>query len=392
MSARILVGVSGGIAAYKACELVRRLVRDGHDVIPIVSVSAERFVTAETFAALARRPAQEDLYPHLERADLYVIAPLTANTMAKLAHGLADSVLTEAALAHRGPLVVAPAMNDRMWSHPATQANAELLRSRGVEFVGPAEGELAEGGSGVGRMAEPREIAQRIGELLAQGTGALAGKRVVVAAGGTREPLDAVRFLGNRSSGRMGVAVAAEAERRGAKVTLVGANLTVPPPHGVELVPAPTADDLAREVLARADADLVVMAAAVADYRPAQMETHGKRPKDGAPWTVALEPTLDVLAALGERRTNGRLLVGFAAEASEDGLERARGKLHNKGVDLVVYNDVSRDDIGFDAVDNEVVLLTKEGERQVTRAPKEDVAAEILDEVERLLGSDGTSR
>jgi phosphopantothenoylcysteine decarboxylase / phosphopantothenate---cysteine ligase len=391
VSARILVGVSGGIAAYKACELVRRLVRDGHDVVPIVSASAERFVTAETFAALARRPAQEDLYPHLERADLYVIAPLTANTMAKLAHGLADSVLTEAALAHRGPLIVAPAMNDRMWSHPATQANAELLRSRGVEFVGPAEGELAEGGSGVGRMAEPREIAQRISELLVRGTGALAGKRVVVAAGGTREPLDAVRFFGNRSSGRMGVAVAAEAERRGAKVTLVGANLTVPAPAGVELVPAPTAEDMAREVLARADADLVVMAAAVADYRP--VETHeGKLPKDGVPWTLALEPTLDVLAALGERRSNGRLLVGFAAEASDDGLERARGKLHNKGVDLVVYNDVSRDDIGFDAVDNEVVLLTKEGERQVALAPKEDVAAEILDEVERLLESDGTSR
>jgi len=393
VSARILVGVSGGIAAYKACELVRRLVRDGHDVIPIVSSSAERFVTAETFAALARRPRNEDLYPHLERADLYVIAPLTANTMAKLAHGLADSVLTEAALAHRGPLVIAPAMNDRMWSHPATQANADLLRSRGIEFVGPAEGELAEGGSGVGRMAEPREIARRITQLLAsRETGALAGKRVVVAAGGTREPLDAVRFLGNRSSGRMGVALAAEAERRGAKVTLVGANLAVPAPVGVELVPAPTAEDLAREVLARADADLVVMAAAVADYRPAQMETHGKRPKDGAPWTLSLEPTLDVLSVLGERRSNGRLLVGFAAEASDDGLERARRKLHNKGVDLVVYNDVSRDDIGFDAVDNEVVLLTKESEREVARAPKQAVAAEILDEVERLLESDGTSR
>ena len=387
------MGVSGGIAAYKACELVRRLVRDGHDVIPIVSSSAERFVTAETFAALARRPRNEDLYPHLERADLYVIAPLTANTMAKLAHGLADSVLTEAALAHRGPLVIAPAMNDRMWSHPATQANADLLRSRGIEFVGPAEGELAEGGSGVGRMAEPREIARRITQLLAsRETGALAGKRVVVAAGGTREPLDAVRFLGNRSSGRMGVALAAEAERRGAKVTLVGANLAVPAPVGVELVPAPTAEDLAREVLARADADLVVMAAAVADYRPAQMETHGKRPKDGAPWTLSLEPTLDVLSVLGERRSNGRLLVGFAAEASDDGLERARRKLHNKGVDLVVYNDVSRDDIGFDAVDNEVVLLTKESEREVARAPKQAVAAEILDEVERLLESDGTSR
>ena len=386
------MGVSGGIAAYKACELVRRLVRDGHEVIPIVSSSAERFVTAETFAALARRPAREDLYPHLERADLYVIAPLTANTMAKLAHGLADSVLTEAVLAHRGPLVVAPAMNDRMWSHPATQANAELLRSRGVEFVGPAEGELAEGGSGVGRMAEPREIADRIAELLGaqREAGALTGKRVVVAAGGTREPLDAVRFLGNRSSGRMGVALAAEAERRGAKVTLVGANLAVPAPAGVELVSAATAEDLEREVLARADADLVVMAAAVADYRPRAL--HGKRPKDGSPWTLELEPTVDVLAALGEQRTNGRVLVGFAAEASADGLERARGKLHNKGVDLLVYNDVSRDDIGFDAVDNEVVLLTRDGEREVARAPKAEVAAEILDEVERLLEGNGTSR
>jgi phosphopantothenoylcysteine decarboxylase / phosphopantothenate---cysteine ligase len=356
-----------------------------------VSSGAERFVTAETFAALARRPAKEDLYPHLERADLYVIAPLTANTMAKLAHGLADSVLTEAALAHRGPLVVAPAMNDRMWSHPATQANAELLRSRGVEFVGPAEGELAEGGSGVGRMAEPREIADRIGELLSEQTGALTGKRVVVTAGGTREPLDAVRFLGNRSSGRMGVALAAEAKRRGARVTLVGANLGVPAPGGVELVAAPTAADMAREVLARADADLVVMAAAVADYRPSASHA-GKRPKDMNGWTVELEPTLDILSVLGDKRTNGRLVVGFAAEASEDGLERARRKLHNKGVDLVVYNDVSRDDVGFDAVENEVVLLTTAGERPVARAPKEDVAAEILDEIERLLEGNGTGR
>jgi phosphopantothenoylcysteine decarboxylase/phosphopantothenate--cysteine ligase len=388
---RILVGVSGGIAAYKACELVRRLVRDGHEVIPIVSSSAERFVTAETFAALARRPVSDDPYPHLESADLYVIAPLTANTMAKLAHGLADNVLTEAALAHRGPLVVAPAMNDRMWSHPATQANAELLRSRGVEFVGPAEGELAEGGSGVGRMAEPQEIADRIRDLLERGSGALAGRRVVVAAGGTREPLDAVRFLGNRSSGRMGVALAAEAGRRGARVTLVGANLAVPAPNGVELVEAPTADDVAREVLARADADLVVMAAAVADYRPAE-RLDAKRPKDDARWEVSLEPTLDVLAALGERRRNGQVLVGFAAEAGPDGLERARGKLRNKGVDLVVYNDVSRDDIGFDAVDNEVVLVTEAAEREVPRARKEDVAAKILDEVERLLEHGGTRR
>ena len=391
MRARILLGVSGGIAAYKACELLRTLVREGHEVIPIVSSSAERFVTAETFAALARRSVNDDLYPHLERADLYVIAPLTANTMAKLAHGLADSVLTEAALAHRGPLVVAPAMNDRMWSHPATQANVEQLRARGVEFVGPAEGELAEGGSGLGRMAEPREIAQRIRELLVRGDGTLTGKRVVVAAGGTREPLDAVRFLGNRSSGRMGVALAVEADRRGAIVTLVGANLAVPAPAGVELVSAPSADDLAREVLARADADLVVMAAAVADYRPAEA-VEGKRPKDGEPWTLSLQPTLDVLAVLGARRRNGQLLVGFAAETGDTGLERARGKLSNKGVDLVVYNDVSRDDVGFDAVDNEVVLVTKGGERQVARAPKEEIAAEIFDEVERLLGERDGSR
>jgi phosphopantothenoylcysteine decarboxylase/phosphopantothenate--cysteine ligase len=390
--ARVLVGVSGGIAAYKACELVRRLVRDGHEVIPIVSSAAERFVTTETFAALARRPASEDPYPHLERADLYVIAPLTANTLAKLAHGLADSVLTEAALAHRGPFVVAPAMNDRMWSHPATQANAEQLRARGVEFVGPVEGELAEGGSGLGRMAEPGAIADRIRELLGGNShSALAGKHVVVAAGGTREPLDAVRYIGNRSSGRMGVALAAEAGRRGAQVTLVGANLAVPAPARVELVPASSAEDLAREVLARDDADLVLMAAAVADYRPSE-RLESKRPKDREPWTVTLEPTLDVLAALGERRRNGQVLVGFAAEAGGDGIERARAKLHNKRADLVVYNDVSRGDIGFDAADNEVVLVTEAGERRVERAPKERIAAEILDEVERLLGVRDGSR
>jgi phosphopantothenoylcysteine decarboxylase / phosphopantothenate---cysteine ligase len=353
-------------------------------VIPIVSASAERFVTAETFAALARRPAQEDLYPHLERADLYVIAPLTANTMAKLAHGLADSVLTEAALAHRGPLVVAPAMNDRMWSHPATQANAELLRSRGVEFVGPAEGELAEGGSGVGRMAEPREIAQRISELLTRGTGALAGKSVVVAAGGTREPLDAVRFVGNRSSGRMGVALADEARRRGAEVTLLAANLAVPAPAGVEVVETPTAADLAREALARADADVVLMAAAVADYRPAEARAD-KRPKDGEAWHVELEPTQDVLRELGSRRRDGQVLVGFAADGGERGLERAREKLAAKNVNFIVFNDVSRNDVGFDSTENEVTLVSGSGEREIAKASKGAIAAAVLDEAVRLL-------
>src|SRR4051794_28223151 len=228
--ARVLVGVTGGIAAYKACDLVRLLVKAGHDVVPLVTRGADRFVRRETFEALARRsPRDAGPYPHLERADLLVIAPLTANTLARLAHGLADDVLTEAALAHDGPVLVAPAMNHRMWAHPATQANAELLRSRGVELIGPEEGELAEGETGIGRMAEPEAIAARCEELLAlvaqSHKVSLAGKRVLVSAGGTREPLDSVRFLGNRSSGRMGVALADEARRRGADVTLLAANL-----------------------------------------------------------------------------------------------------------------------------------------------------------------------
>lgn len=383
--ARILLGVTGGIAAYKACELTRLLVRAGHDVIPLVTPGAERFVRAETFAALARRPAGEDLYPHLEHADLLVVAPLSANTLAKLAHGLADSVLTEAALAHRGHVLVAPAMNPRMWAHPATQANVAILRGRAVELVGPVEGETAEGELGVGRMSEPEAIARRVEELLGA-SGALRGKRVLVSAGGTREPLDSVRFVGNRSSGRMGVALAAEARRRGADVTLLAANLAVPAPAGVEVVETPTAADLAREALARRDADVVLMAAAVADYRPAQARA-AKRPKDEEGWLVELEPTEDVLAALGEGRANGQVLVGFAADEGEHGLARAREKLAAKRASLFVFNDVSRADVGFDAPDNEVVIVSPGGERQVAKASKERIAGEILDEVERLLGS-----
>jgi phosphopantothenoylcysteine decarboxylase/phosphopantothenate--cysteine ligase len=382
--ARVLLGVTGGIAAYKSCELTRLLVRAGHDVIPLVTCGADRFVRRETFAALARRPAKEDLYPHLTRADLLVIAPLTANTMAKLAYGLADNVLTEAALAHRGPVLVAPAMNPRMWAHPATQANAATLRERGVELIGPDEGETAEGELGVGRMSEPEEIFARVQELLGARNGTLAGKRVLVSAGGTREPLDAVRFVGNRSSGRMGVALAEEALRRGADVTLVASNLGVPVAHGIEVVDAPTAADVERETGSRGDADVVLMAAAVADYRPAETDD-AKRPKDEKSWEIELEPTVDVLKGLAERRTNGQVLVGFAAETGPAGLERAREKLTRKRVDLIVYNDVSRDDVGFDASDNEVVILSTQGERRVDKAPKEEIAAAILDEVERLI-------
>ena len=386
--ARVLLGVTGGIAAYKACELARLLVRAGHEVTPIVTPEAETFVSAKTFEALARREAPRELYPHLVEADLLVVAPLSANTLAKLAHGLADNVLTQAALAFDGPVVAAPAMNPRMWWSPATQVNVAILRERGVELVGPEAGDTAEGEIGVGRMSEPDEIFERIVSLLEKRE-QLRGRHVLVTAGGTREPLDSVRFLGNRSSGRMGAALASEARRRGAEVTLVASNLAVPAPVGVDVIDAPTAEDVARETLARGDADVIVMAAAVADYRPTRAD-EGKRAKDGEPWTVTLEPTTDVLRELGAARRNGQLLIGFAADHGERGLERARTKLGNKHADLIVFNDVSRGDIGFDATENEVVLVSAEGERRIEKAAKKQIAAAILDEVAvRLEEADG---
>jgi phosphopantothenoylcysteine decarboxylase / phosphopantothenate---cysteine ligase len=384
--ARVLLGVTGGIAAYKACELLRLLVRDGHEVTPLLTPDAERFVTAHTFEALARRENPRELYPHLTEADMLVVAPLSANTLAKLAHGLADNVLTQAALAFRGPVLVAPAMNVRMWEHAATRENVARLRERGVELIGPEAGELAEGEHGPGRMSEPEAIHARCGELLGLRE-TLRGRHVLVSAGGTREPLDVVRFIGNRSSGKMGVALAREARRRGADVTLVAANVSVPTPDGIEVVPAPTAADLAREVLARAGADVVLMAAAVADYRPSE-PAERKRPKNGSSWALELEPTEDVLAELGRRRRDGQVLVGFAADAGERGLERAREKLANKGGNLFVYNDVSRSDIGFESDLNEIVIVSRAGERTIGRRSKEECAVAILDEVETLLGGD----
>ena len=381
--ARVLVGVTGGIAAYKACELVRLLVKGGHEVFPLVTPEADRFVRARTFDALARRSASDDVYAHLTRADLLVVAPATANTVAKLAHGLADNLVTEAALAHRGPTLIAPAMNPRMWAHPATRANVEALGARGVELVGPDEGETAEGEWGVGRMAKPEEIYRRARELLGE-TDTLRGRRVVVSAGGTREPLDAVRFLGNRSSGRMGVALAEQARRRGADVTLLAANLAIAPPKGVDVVETPTAQRMLEEALARADADVILMAAAVADYRPNERRAD-KRTKDSKPWELTLEPTEDILARLGASRSNGQVLVGFAADQGESGLARAREKLSRKGVDLVVFNDVSRNDIGFDAADNEVVIVDRGGERLLGKAPKDRIAAAIVERAEELL-------
>jgi phosphopantothenoylcysteine decarboxylase/phosphopantothenate--cysteine ligase len=381
--ARVILGVTGGIAAYKACELCRLLVRAGHDVTPILTPGAEQFVSVQTFEALARRESPRETFPHLVDADLLVIAPLSANTLAKLAQGLADNLLTQTALAFRGAFFAAPAMNPRMWEHPATVVNTALLRARGVELIGPEEGDLAEGEMGVGRMSEPEDIFARCGVLLGD-EGPLRGRRVLVSAGGTREPLDSVRFLGNRSSGRMGIALAEEARRRGAEVTLLAANLAVTAPAGVEVVLTPTAETMAREAIVRADADVVLMAAAVADYRPSS-RVEGKRSKDDRPWQITLEPTGDIVSALSKVRANGGVLVAFGADEGEQGLERKRRLLETKDADLVVFNDVSRPDIGFDAEENEITLVSRGGERLVAKAPKREIARAILDEVERLL-------
>jgi phosphopantothenoylcysteine decarboxylase/phosphopantothenate--cysteine ligase len=386
----LLVGVCGGIAAYKSCELVRLLVRAGHDVQVIQTAAATRFVGPVTFAGLSRRPVLTDgddaVFPHLDAsrdAELLCIAPLTANHLARLAHGTADTLLAQTALAFRGPLVVAPAMNVRMWQALATQANIALLAARGAEVIGPAVGELAEGEVGAGRMSEPDEIAAAITRRL-DAAGALRGTRVLVTAGGTREPIDAVRYVGNRSSGRMGVALAEEAAARGADVTLVLAAAAVEPPAALPTVRVESADELRAATHAAAErADVVVMAAAVADYRPAE-PLAGKRAKDGRPWTLALEPTADVLAELGARRRPGQVLVGFAAEHGAGGEERAGAKLARKGVDMIVLNDVSRPGVGFDAADNELTLITADGAIAVGRRSKRACAAAVWDAVAAL--------
>ncbi len=381
----ILLGVSGGVAAYKSCELVRLLVRDGHNVQVMLTPAAERFVGQTTFAALSRRPVLTErsaaVFPHLEAsaaARICCIAPASANTIALLAHGEAPSVLAQSVLAFTGPLLLAPAMNPRMWSAAATVENVRTLIDRGAEMIGPDSGEMAEGEHGVGRMAEPAVIAERIALRLAAGQ-SLAGVRVLITAGGTREPLDAVRFLGNRSSGRMGVAVADEAARRGADVTLILAAASATPAASLRTLRAESAEQLHRLTLAEAEsADVVVMAAAVADYRPAAT-LDGKRRKDGRTWTIELEPTVDILAELGRRRQPGQTLVGFAAEHGEGAVQRAREKLDRKGADMVVMNDISRGDIGFDSDHNEIVLVTSKGESSISRRSKVACAAAIWD-------------
>jgi phosphopantothenoylcysteine decarboxylase/phosphopantothenate--cysteine ligase len=410
--ARILLGVSGGIAAYKAVELVRLATAAGHAVRVVQTPASLSFVGRATFEGVTgapvlveefeRDPARgaypgepaphHDPISHLElvrRADAFCIAPASANTIAKLAAGLGDNLLTSAALACTAPTVVAPAMNNHMYEHPATRANIEVLRSRGLTIVEPQHGRLASRGElGMGRLADPATILAALEAELGVAGGALDGLRVLVTAGGTREPIDSVRYVGNRSSGRMGLALAAEAARRGADVTLIAANVTPPKPSGVRTVEVETATELqaaAQELFA--EADVLLMAAAVADFRPAEaLDTKiAKTGREGL--ALELEPTEDVLAMLAGRRGPGQTLVGFAAEHGEGAVERGRAKLERKGLDAVVVNDISRPDIGFEASDNEVTIVTAAGERRVPRGSKQAVAAAILDEVEALRGT-----
>jgi phosphopantothenoylcysteine decarboxylase/phosphopantothenate--cysteine ligase len=421
--ARILLGVSGGIAAYKALELIRLATGAGHSVRVIQTPTSTRFVGEASFAALSGGPSltseferdpMRGAFPdqplpthepigHLEivaNADVMILAPASANTIAKLATGLADNLLTSSALAAGCPLVIAPAMNNRMYEHPATQANLQTLRERGAIVVEPGTGRLAsKGEQGIGRLAEPDQLlaaceraaakTEDNGSEPAARNEEINGLRVLVTAGGTREPIDSVRFIGNSSSGRMGLALAGAAHERGAEVTLIAANIALPVSDGIRVLPVRTAAEL-KEACEREfpGCDVLLMAAAVADFAP--VAEQGKIKKGGRDrLELVLEPTADVISGLAARRTSGQTIVGFAAEHGPGGLEHARGKLAAKHLDAVVFNDISRGDIGFDTSENEVTILTAANgrpaaEQHVARAPKERIAAAILDAVGEL--------
>ncbi|HXE99615.1 MAG TPA: bifunctional phosphopantothenoylcysteine decarboxylase/phosphopantothenate--cysteine ligase CoaBC [Solirubrobacterales bacterium] len=404
--ARIILGVSGGIAAYKALQLARLATLAGHGVRVLMTPAAQRFVGAASFEGIVGAPVLDDEFErdplrgafpgdplpghdpigHLElvaNADLFMVAPASANTVAKLAAGIADSMLTTSFLACQAPRAVAPAMNDRMYADAATQANLATLRERGVRVVEPEEGELASRGEmGVGRLPSPERLLAEAEGLLPAARGPWDGLRVLVTAGGTREPIDSVRFIGNRSSGRMGLALADQARRRGAEVTLVAANVSLGEPAGVRRIDVETAAELAAALHQEfPTCHVLLMVAAVADFRPAQAEAGKISREGGGGLELRLEQTEDVLAHLASMRTDGQTLVGFAAEHGARAIERARAKLDRKALDAIVFNDVSRADIGFDSALNEVVVVERTGDHRIPLAPKEDVAAAILDRV-----------
>jgi phosphopantothenoylcysteine decarboxylase/phosphopantothenate--cysteine ligase len=387
---RVVLGVSGGIAAYKAIEICRRLVDAGAFVSPVLTPDALHFVTEQTFSALASEPARLTLWdspepsPHThlgQKADLVVVAPATARVLGAYAHGLSGDLLVATLLATRAPVLVCPAMHTEMWEQPAVQANVTLLRERGVHVLDPVAGHLAGGDVGMGRMAEPSDVVAACQRILTPGD--LVGLRVLVTAGGTREPIDPVRFIGNRSSGKQGHAIADEAAARGAQVTLV-TSASRPAAPGVEVVPVETAAEMEAAVAAHSDAaDVIVMAAAVADFRPKAVADDKLKKGDGVPELV-LEPTPDILAGLGERKRPGQTLVGFAAETT-DVVVNAADKVRRKRLDLMVANDVSAPGAGFEHDTNAVVLLRADGSRNdVPLADKRAVARAVLDAVLEL--------
>ena len=407
--ARVLLGVTGGIAAYKALELVRLATKAGHAVRVVRTETAGRFVGDASFAALTgapvltgeferdpargafpdQRPPEHDPLSHLElvrNADVFLVAPASANTIAKLAHGLADNLLTSAALAATCPVLVAPAMNNHMYEHAATKANLASLRERGVTVIPPGTGALGSKDEwGVGRLAEPPELLRAVEAALPDAHGHLVGLKVLVTAGGTREPIDSVRFVGNRSSGRMGFALAEEAAALGADVTVIAANVALERSARIRYVDVATAQELKEACEAEFPrADVLLMAAAVADYRPGEAaETKLKKDRSET-LTLTLERTDDIISALATARRPGQTLVGFAAEHGEGAVAYGRDKLSRKGLDAVVVNDIGRKDIGFEGVENEVTIVTAAGERHVPRTSKAAVARAVLDTVTDL--------
>jgi phosphopantothenoylcysteine decarboxylase / phosphopantothenate---cysteine ligase len=389
----VLLGVSGGIAAYKSAVLARLLVHAGARVDVVMTAAAERFVGTATFAALTANPVHTSLWERpgdvlhvrlAREADAVVVAPATANLIAKLAHGVADDLLTATLLECDRPLVLAPAMHTGMWEHAATRANVALLVERGAHLISPTEGALAAGDEGLGRMAEPDEIAEAVGRFIGRPAD-LSGRRVVVTAGPTHEPIDPVRFIGNRSSGKMGVAIAQDAHARGADVHLVLGPGTVEPPAGVEVVRVSTAEEMREAVLASfEDADVVIMAAAVADFRP-KVAADDKLKKEAGLPELHLEATPDILRELGERKGE-RLLVGFAAETDDLGAA-GRSKLRAKNLDLIVVNQVGSEGTGFASDTNDAMVLGADGrEDPMQRWSKTELATAICDRVAALLG------
>ena len=387
---RIILGVTGGIAAYKAVLLCRLLVDAGAHVIPVMTESAQKFVGRATFDALASEPVRTSIFddpdpiPHTtlgQTADLIVVAPATARSIGSYASGISNDLLTATLVATRAPVVVCPAMHTEMWEHAAVQNNLETLKSRGVTVVAPEEGRLAGGDLGSGRLADPEKVFDVIKEILT--TGDLNGRKVVITAGGTREAIDPVRYVGNRSTGKQGSAIAEAAVARGAEVTLIS-TVAVEAPPGVQLISVESAAQMHEAVLEQADADVIVMAAAVADFRPVET-SDSKIKKDGGPPDLRLEATADILFDLGAAKRQGQIIVGFAAE-TDDLIAHAQNKLERKNVDVIVANDVSAPKVGFAYETNEVTILEANGsQRHVSLRSKRQIADEVLDTVAEIL-------